>query len=287
MEYSLLNACIDLDAIQRNIQNLKQVIDPGSKFMAVVKADAYGHGAVRVAQKALKTGADWLGVARPEEAFELRKAGIDAPILVFGYVHPAQAAMVNDLDLVVTVCGLEMAAALSRAARALNTSVKAHLKVDTGMGRLGMIVGPARTDLSQTLADQQMISKIEEMVKLPGLELDGIYTHFAAADETDRTYTDRQIKAFEDLLAALEKKGVVFELCHAANSAGILKFPESHFDMVRAGHASAVCCHCCPKRSKRLLRQLWHDLQNPGPDPACHDSHRLCRRVFKTVFIQL
>ncbi|MCK5348391.1 MAG: alanine racemase, partial [Desulfobacula sp.] len=126
MEYPLVKACIDLDAIQNNIQKLKQITDKKSKFMAVVKADGYGHGAVRVAQKAFQSGADWLGIARLNEAVELRKAGIEAPLLVFGYIHPAQATMIKDLDLVATVYGLKMAKALSAKAKLLNKPIKVH-----------------------------------------------------------------------------------------------------------------------------------------------------------------
>ncbi len=226
MEYPLVKACIDLNAIKNNIQNLKRITDKKSKFMAVVKADAYGHGAVRVAQTALQSGADWLGVARLNEACELRKAGIEAPILVFGYIHPSQAVMINDLDLVTTVYGLNMAKALSREAKLLNTSIKVHLKVDTGMGRVGMLIKPVK---------KQVLKKIQDIVKLPGLDLKGIYTHFAAADSKDRTYTDLQIELFASLLEDLKKTGIEFETCHAANSAGIIEFPRSHFDMVRAG----------------------------------------------------
>ena len=226
MEYPLVKACINLDAIQKNIQNLKQMTDKNSKFMAVVKADGYGHGAVRVAQKALQSGEDWLGVARLNEAVELRNAGINAPILVFGYIHPSQAAIIKDLDLVTTVYGLNMAKALSNEAKLLNKPVKVHLKVDTGMGRVGMVIKPAK---------KQVLKKIQEIVKLPGIALKGIYTHFAAADSKDRTYTDLQIELFASLLEDLKKNGLELSTCHAANSAGIIEFPRSHFDMVRAG----------------------------------------------------
>ena len=226
MEYPLVKACIDLDAIQNNIQNLKQITDKSCKFMAVVKADGYGHGAVKVAQKALQSGADWLGLARLNEAVELRNAGIEAPMLVFGYIHPSQAGMINDLDIVATVYGLKMAKALSNEAKLLNKPVKVHLKVDTGMGRVGMVINTAR---------KQVLKKIEEIVKLPGIDLKGIYTHFAAADSKDRTYADLQIELFASLLDDLKKRAIELEICHAANSAAIIEFPESHFDMVRAG----------------------------------------------------
>ena len=240
MEYPLVKACIDLDAIQKNILNLKQITNKKSKFMAVIKANAYGHGAVQIAKTAIKTGADWLGVARIDEAAHIRRAGITIPILVLGYTHPSQAAMINNLDLVATVYDLEMAKALSSKATFLNSPCKVHLKIDTGMGRVGMIINNnlCNKALPDKTAINKTIKKIEQMIKLPGIDLNGIYTHFSAADHKDQTYTKLQIGAFKSLLDDLKgKKGIDFEICHAANSAGIIEFPESHFDMVRAGIA--------------------------------------------------
>jgi len=227
MEYPLVTAGIDLDAIKNNIQNLKQLTSKPCKFMAVVKADGYGHGAVRVAQKALQSGADWLGVARLHEAVELRQAGIEAPLLIFGYIHPSQAAIIKEFNLVTTVYGIEMANALSNEARLSNKPVKVHLKIDTGMGRVGMVMNK--------ITRKQVVKKIRAIVKLPGLDFKGIYTHFAGADCEDRAYTDLQIELFASLLDDLKKEGIELESCHAANSAGIIEFPQSHFDMVRAG----------------------------------------------------
>jgi len=235
VESCLLKACIDLDAIRNNICNLKKMTDKNCGFMAVVKANAYGHGAVKVAAKALQSGADWLGVARLDEAFELRNAGIKAPILVFGYIHPSQASLAIDLDLVVTVYGFEMAKHLSRETKALNKRIKTHLKVDTGMGRVGMIIGKINKDLSDPSARKKELEEIEKIAVLPGIDLKGIYTHFAAADSKDKAYTNLQIELFVSLLEDLRKKNIQFEICHAANSAGIMEFPASHFDMVRAG----------------------------------------------------
>jgi len=235
MEYPLVRACIDLAAIQSNIENLKQITNPNSEFMAVVKANAYGHGAVPVAEKALQSGADWLGVARFREAVELREAGIDAPILVFGYVHPARAEKAVELDLVVSVYDFEMARALSQKSVSLNKAVKVHLKVDTGMGRVGIIIGNMDQGFLDTRNRETCIREIEKIHSLPGIDCTGIYTHFATADSKDRSHTDQQIKLFASLLKDLEKKGIKPGTCHAANSAGIIGFPDSHFDMVRAG----------------------------------------------------
>lgn len=232
MEYPLVKSCIDLDAIKNNIQNLKQMTSTTCKFMAVVKADAYGHGAVKVAKKAVLSGADRLGVARFHEALELRENNIHSPILVFGYIYPAQVAKAVDLDLETTVYGLKMAEQLSREAKALNKRLKTHLKVDTGMGRVGMIIDK---NVSDKAARKRVLKEIEKIINLPGIDLKGIYTHFAAADSRDKTYTNKQIELFASLLEDLRKQGIKIEICHAANSAGIIEFPDSHFDMVRAG----------------------------------------------------
>lgn len=212
--------------------------------MAVIKADAYGHGAVPIAKAAVTAGADWLGVARLNNVVQLRSKAIELPILVFGYTHPAQAAMINELDLVATVYDLKMAQALSDRAKSLDRPVKIHLKVDTGMGRVGMVIEknqaiddttPTRNRLSRKTTRMETLKEIEKIIRLPGLDVRGIYTHFAAADCKDRTYTDLQIELFTALLEDLKKMGIEFEICHAANSAGIIEFPESHFDMVRPG----------------------------------------------------
>ncbi len=232
MDYPLVTACIDLNAVGKNVLNLKSMTLPSCRFMAVVKADGYGHGAVETAKKALKGGADQLGVARLHEAIELREAGIGAPILVFGYIHPLQAALAADMEITITVYGLEMAAQISRQANSAGKSIKAHLKTDTGMGRVGMIIGKHPGDKE---ARKKVIGDIEEIMGLPGIDLQGIYTHFAAADARDKTYTRLQIEAFDGLLFELRSAGMDIEIRHAANSAGIIEFPQAHYDMVRAG----------------------------------------------------
>lgn len=232
MEYPLVTACIDLGAIGHNIRNLKAVIHRSCRFMAVVKADGYGHGAVHIAQKALQSGADLLGVARFHEAIELREAGIKAPILVFGYIHPSQAAPASELDITTTIYGFEPAKQLSDQLKLLGKSLKIHLKVDTGMGRVGMIIekNPVNKE-----ARKKMVQDIRHIADLPGLDLQGIYTHFAAADSRDKTYTLLQIESFDTLLCDLKGAGINIEIRHAANSAGIIEFPQVHYDMVRAG----------------------------------------------------
>ncbi len=234
MASPLIWASIDLDAIGQNITALKQMIAPETAFMAVVKADAYGHGAVRVAKKTLKSGADCLGVARLSEARPLREAGITAPILIFGFTFPQEAGELKALDLTTTVYNLGMARALSRAAVKNGARIKAHLKVDTGMGRLGLLPGPLQVHPEKR---GKAVQEVVEILKLPGLQMEGIYTHFAAADSRDKSHARHQIKNFTRFMERLEQEGMVFPLRHAANSAGLIDLPEAHFDMVRAGIA--------------------------------------------------
>ena len=232
MAGSLVTAHIDLDAIRNNVIALNRRTPDNCRLMAVVKADGYGHGAVKVGVKALDSGAKWLGVARLEEALPLREAGISAPILVFGYVCPEQAATAARHDLTLTIYDLNMATALSEAAAAVGKPLDVHLKVDTGMGRVGMIVHGNPMDKE---ARQVQIREIEKIARLPGIRLKGVYTHFAAADSRDKTYTSGQIASFDSLLADLEKQGIGFRIRHAANSAGLIAHPASHYDMVRPG----------------------------------------------------
>ncbi len=231
MEAALVKAVIDLNAIGKNVTNLHGMTGSNTRFMAVVKANGYGHGAVPVAKKALESGASWLGVARLHEAIELRDAGISAPILIFGYVHPSHGARVSDLNLTLSVYSLSMAKALAAEAEKHGRSIPVHLKVDTGMGRVGMIITPP----DDRSARQQVLRDIQAMTELPGIRLQGLYTHFAGADHMDPSYTLNQIELFDSLWNDLIKKGISIQIRHAANSAGIIQFPQAHYDMVRAG----------------------------------------------------
>lgn len=233
MNTPLVRADIDLDAIAINIQQLKKVTSPGAQFMAVVKANAYGHGTVEVARQALKSGADWLGVARIYEAVALRKAGIDGKILVMNYTPPEFAPLALEHDLVLTVFDLETATAISDTAVAAGNQIVAHLKTDTGMGRLGL----RPTGEKQIGLDPSRVKLAGRIADLPGLDLEGIFTHFAAADSLDATYTEKQFALFCDYIDALKKVGLEFRIRHAANSAAIIAHPQTHLDMVRAGIA--------------------------------------------------
>ncbi|HEU5198452.1 MAG TPA: alanine racemase [Ktedonobacterales bacterium] len=218
---------IDLSAIGANCRRLKQIVGPGVELLASLKADAYGHGALRVARTVLYHGATRLGVATLSEAVPLRQAGITAPILVFGYLPLWQMREAVRLGITVTLYSLEAAQALSQAAQSLGIVARAHLKIDSGMGRLGLRA--EQVDTIATLAD--------EIHTLSGIELEGIFTHFACADSADQTLSLLQLERFQAVLAALEQRGLRPPIVHAANSAATLTLPESRFNMVRPGIA--------------------------------------------------
>jgi alanine racemase len=218
---------IDLSAIANNTRQVQSLVGPGVRILASLKADAYGHGALKVARTVLHNGASMLGVATVSEATPLREAGIDVPILVFGYVPHWQMREAVRLRLTITLYSIESAQALSRAALALGHTVKVHVKVDTGMGRLGI------------RAEQitKVLELIHEIIDLPGLELEGIYTHFAMADTQYQTHARMQLSRFQHVLQAIERAQIRPPLVHAANSAAILSLSEAHFNMVRPGIA--------------------------------------------------
>jgi alanine racemase len=224
---------IDLEAIARNCRHVRSLIPPAARFMAVVKANAYGHGSVPVAQTALQNGADSLGVARLDEAVQLRKAGIQVPILIFGPTPVSCLPTLLDYDLLPTMASQSMAQAFSERASRLGVLLPVHLKIDTGMGRLGINAVPLPDEKSpyHRLAQQQ----IQEVCRLPGLKFEGIYTHMAQADADDTAHATTQITCFTSLLQALAGQGLKFPLRHMANSAGVLRLPDSHLDLVRPG----------------------------------------------------
>jgi alanine racemase len=205
--------------------------------MAVVKANGYGHGAVEVAREALHNGAQYLGVARINEAISLRKAGLSAPILIFGYSPPDLAPLLIDYELTQTVYSLSTATALSEQANRKGKNITVHLKVDSGMGRLGFVLENINTTPNNTPLNNP-VREIEAITRLAGLTVEGIFTHFATADSADKSYADLQLDRFMDFLHGLQKEGLEPPLRHAANSGALIDIPESHLDMVRPGIAS-------------------------------------------------
>ena len=236
MDTAPLWAEIDLNAIAHNIRELCRITQPQARLMAVVKANGYGHGAVEIARCALQNGASFLGVARIEEGIHLREAGIDVPILVFGYTHPHRAGDLFQCDLIQSIHTAATARELSEAAVSLGTNIKIHLKVDTGMGRLGLLPQNFQSN-SPEKVNPDTIDETLEIAGLRGLELEGIFTHFASADSADKTYAEYQLDLFLNYLKHLQKAGLHPPLTHAANSGALMDMPRSHLDLVRPGIA--------------------------------------------------
>ncbi len=214
---------IDLGAIRSNIGAIKSLLRPQTGLMAVVKANAYGHGMLEVSKLCIEAGAAYLAVANPEEALTLREGGIGAPILVLGWMPPEYAAAMVENNVDVTVFEPGAAAGLSQAAVAAGKPARIHLKVDTGMGRLGFDPKP------------QSLEAIRGLASLPGIEIRGIFSHLATSDETDKTFAYQQLGVFRQFTADLEEMGVSIPIHHLANSGAIMEIPEAQLDMVRAG----------------------------------------------------
>lgn len=219
---------INLSNLKHNYLALRGMLPRGCRFLGVVKANAYGHGAIPVAKKLVELGAEYLAVACLDEAIELRQADINAPILILGPTLPDFADELLQYDLTQSVQDLELAQALSAAAVKVGKMLKIHIKVDTGMSRLGFLCSEEGVDAS--------VQEIVKACSLPGLEPEGIFTHFANADG-DEAYTMRQFTRFMDALDKLAGCGVEFKIRHCAASAAVLNYPCTHLDMVRPGIA--------------------------------------------------
>jgi alanine racemase len=213
---------VDLEAVRHNIRGIRQRVGDRRQLMAVVKADGYGHGALPVSRAALDSGAGCLAVAIPEEGQELRTAGIECPILVFGLIQPNEASKTIMAGLEQTVCSVELLDALDQESKSRGVTTSVHIKVDTGMGRIG-------------LAPADVVEFARRAASCPNIVLKGVYSHFSCADERDKEFSRAQIRRFGEVLGALEAAGIAVPVRHMANSAGVLDLPEAHFDMVRPG----------------------------------------------------
>ena len=223
-DYYRVYANIDLDAIYENVVNAKKLTKPGTKLMAIIKADAYGHGAVEVA-RTLDDVADAYGVAILEEGIELRQAGIDKPVLILGYTPKALYPAMIKHDIATAVFTWKMAQEISQTAEALGRTARIHIKLDTGMSRIGF------------KQDDESLETISRIAKLPNISIDGCFTHFARMDETDKTWALKQFERYQDFVKRLEEAGVTFPVKHVSNSAGIIEMPQVNLDMVRDGIA--------------------------------------------------
>lgn len=223
---------IDLDALAHNYRRARELTGPGVRYLGVVKADAYGHGAIQVAAQLEELGADYLAVSSLDEARELRHGGIDAPILILGHTPPEMVPELIRYHITQAVSARAKAEEYNAAASACGGRLKVHIKVDTGMSRLGFLVRDEHFDGG--------VEAIAASCALPGLEAEGIFTHFAVSDEDDtdsEAYTREQFALFLRVVNALAERGRTFPIRHCANSGALARYPEMYLDMVRPGIA--------------------------------------------------
>jgi alanine racemase len=223
---------IDLDALAENYRKIRERMGPKVRFLGVVKADAYGHGAARVGRKLESLGADYLAVSSLDEARELRREGIQMPVLILGHTPPSMVSELIRYRITQTVSAQAKAEEYSATALECGGVLRVHIKVDTGMSRLGFLVRGEHFDGG--------VEAIDRSCALPGLEAEGIYTHFAVSDEDDadsRAYTRQQFAVFTRVIDALAARGRTFAIRHCANSGAVNRYPDMALDMVRPGIA--------------------------------------------------
>lgn len=225
MEYKLNRAWaeVNLDFISYNVSQIKKLISKKTEIMGVVKADAYGHGVNEVVKVLLESGVSRLAVSMLDEGIQLRKNGVKVPILILSYTDPRRAEEIIQNNLIQTVFSHELAESLSETAVKLNKNVKIHIKIDTGMTRVGFMPG------------YSAVRNVEKISKLKNIIIEGLYTHFASADENDSEYTYMQYDKFMSICNELKRIGIIIPVRHIANSAAIVKYPEMHLEMIRAG----------------------------------------------------
>lgn len=221
-KYYRVEADVNLDAIRTNIMTMKGLIPEGKKLLAVIKANAYGHGAIEVAE-VLDDLSDYYGVACLDEAIELRNAGITKPILILGMTDESLFEDLVQYDVTQTIFTLQQAEKLSKAAERMGKTGKLHIKLDTGMNRIGFP------------CTGESVKEITEIIKLPNLDAEGIFTHYFKADCVDKTSAKEQLAKYTDMVNRLKDAGVTFAIHHISNSAGIMEMPNDTYDMVRSG----------------------------------------------------
>lgn len=216
---------VNLDNILENYQALKALTPEGTKACAIIKANGYGHGSLAIAKHLEKNGCDYFGVATANEALELRNNGITKPLMCLAYVEESLYQEFIEKDIDIPLFRLDVAEKISKIAKDLGKHAKIQIKLDTGMSRVGYAI------------NEDSLAEIEKIAQLPNLVLQGIYTHFALADTTDRRETDQQFEQYKYMVDALEAKGIYFKINHVCNSAATMQYPEYHLDMVRLGIA--------------------------------------------------
>ncbi|MBQ9278884.1 MAG: alanine racemase [Lachnospiraceae bacterium] len=220
--YNRIYAGINIDNLRYNVKTMKSLVKPDMKVLLVIKADAYGHGSVEVAKRTLDL-ADYFGVATIDEAVELRNAGIDTPILIIGYTDRDNYDKLIAYNITQAVYDVEECKILSELALSKGKKAKVHIKVDTGMSRIGF------------LTDDNGVNEAAKLKELEGLDIEGIFTHYAKADEFDKTAALGQKEKFKWFIEELEKKGMSFAIKHIDNSAGTMELKDNEFDMIRLG----------------------------------------------------
>ena len=213
---------INLKAFKHNLQNLKTVLGSKTDIMAVIKADAYGHGALPCAKAAIESGVGYLGAGVIEEGIELRKNGIKGPVLILGGIFPDEVTDLVHHNLSTILHTPHLAEALSKEGKKQGKTVNIHIKVDTGMNRLGVL-------------PENLLALTEKISSLPNLKIEALSTHFSSADDEDLTITNQQIELFKKALNKLKKTGIIPPLTHLANTSALFRFTESHSKMVRPG----------------------------------------------------
>ncbi len=236
---------IDLQAFRHNLQNLRTCLSPQTQIMAVVKADAYGHGAIPCSRIAVEAGASYLGVGVIEEGIELRESGLNTPILVLASIFPDEAEDLVRHNLSTILCTPALAQAVSEEARKQDKTISIHIKVDTGMNRLGV-------------TPENLPELLDQIRGLKNLNIEAVSTHFSSADDEDPSITENQLEIFQTALAILRKEGVHTPIVHCANTSGIFKFPASHFNMVRPG---LILYGALPSPSLKPLLEKKENLQ--------------------------
>ncbi len=220
---------VDLAAVHHNVAEIQKMIPAATKIMGIVKANAYGHGDIEITRELVRCGVDYFGVASMEEALHLRNAGIVEPILILGYTIPTQFQYLHERQIIQTIISKSYGYELSAYAKAHEVTIHAHIKVDTGMCRLGI----------QCKKDRWDSDAVKAMYHLPNLHIDGIFSHFSVSDEcqkaADVAFTAEQIRCFDALLAELKADGINPGLTHLQNSYGIINYPDLHYDYVRPG----------------------------------------------------
>ncbi len=274
---------IDTQAIRHNYRQIKKLVPKGTDVMAIVKADGYGHGAVEVATRLQEEGVKRFAVAIAAEGQELREKGITGSILVLGYTPPADIPLLIKYNLTQTIFSYEMAEYIAQEAGALKQAVNVHIKVDTGMGRIGF------------LADPESIQEVIRIAKLPYINLEGIFTHFATSDEADKTYTKEQWSVFTGFLNELHEAGVVFPIVHAANSGATMAHDYTHLNIVRTGiilygyYPSDYLSgkKLCLKPAMRLKTQVVHIKELPENHFISYGKQFCTREVTKVATIPI